>query len=284
MPFLSIVFTYLLARYTAVAKWLHHDGWLTSLINRLAAAWPRRDVVFFAVPVAGSLLVLLVLWRLPFWPEFFLGVLLLLFSVGRGDWHSGLADLAARLRSGDAEAVWLGLEEEGFVSDGNGEPGQGLWLAWRRHAGSWYLNRLFGVFFWFFLLGPAGAVFYRLTSLYNGHLQVSAGNLPSYRRWQWMLEWLPVRYMALCCCLAGNFTPGFHIWRQLLLDTHLSSADFLAECMEASLLQDNGAETLPAVDESVRLTVMRSPSLDELLVRTEVIGLAGLALVILVLG
>ena len=54
--------------------------------------------------------------------------------------------------------------------------------------------------------------------------------------------------------------------------------------MEASLLQDNGAETLPAVDESVRLTVMRSPSLDELLVRTEVIGLAGLALVILVLG
>ena len=284
MPFLSIVLTYLLARYTAIGKWLHHDGWLQLLINKLADAWPQKVFTFFAVPVAGSLLVLLALWLLPFWLGFFLGVALLLFSVGRGDWHSGLASLTEQLRSGNAEAVWLTLEQEGMVSDGSGEPGQGLWLAWRRHAGCWYLNRLFAVFFWFFLLGPAGAVFYRLTSLYNSHQQVLAGNLPSYRQWQFVLEWLPVRYMALCCCLAGNFTTGFHVWRQLLLDTQLPSGDVLAQCLEASLLQDNTTETLPSVDESLRLTLMRSAALDELLVRTEIIGLAGLALVILVLG
>lgn len=284
MPFLSIVFTYLLARYTAVGKWLHRDSWLVALVDRLALAWPRAGLTFFVVPVGGSLLVLLALWRLPFWPGFFFGVLLLLFSVGRGDWHSGLADFAERLRTGSAEGVWLRLEQEGLLSEGNGEPGQGLWLAWRRYAGSWYLNRLFAVFFWFFLLGAAGAVFYRLTSLYNRHPQVAAGNLPSYQQWQWLLEWLPVRYMALCCCLAGNFTPGFNTWRQLLLDTRLSSADVLAQCLDASLVQENGAEALPDVDESLRLTLMRSASLDELLVRTEIIGLAGLALVILVFG
>lgn len=284
MAFLSIVFTYLLARYTAVGKWLHHDVWLRSLINKLAAAKPHSEFTFFAVPVAGSLFVLIALWQLPFWLAFFLGVVVLLFSVGRGDWHSGLADLAERLCNGNAEAVWLALEQEGVVSDGGGEPGQGLWLAWRRHAGCWYLNRLFAVFFWFFLLGPAGAVFYRLTSLYNNHQQVLTGNLPSYRQWQFMLEWLPVRYMALCGCLAGNFTTGFHVWRQLLLDTHLPSADVLAQCLDASLLQDNTSGTLLSVDESLRLTLMRSAALDELLVRTEIIGLAGLALVILVLG
>jgi len=284
MPFLSIVFTYLLARYTAVGKWLHHDGWLVAAINKCAVAWPQQKLTFFAVPVAGSLLVLLALWLLPFWVGFFLGVALLLFSVGRGDWHSGLEDLAEQLRSGNAEAVWLALEQEGVVSGGDGEPGQGLWLAWRRHAGCWYLNRLFAVFFWFFLLGPAGAVFYRLTSFYNCHPQVIAGNLPSYKQWQWLLEWLPVRYMALCCCLAGNFTTGFDVWRQLLLDTHLPSADVLAQCLDASLVQDSTSETLPSVDESLRLTLMRSAGLDELLVRTEIIGLAGLALIILVLG
>lgn len=284
MPFLSIVFTYLLARYTALGKWLHHDGWLMDVINRLAMIWPRRGFTFLAVPVACSLLVLVLLWQLPFWSAFFLGVLLLLFSVGRGDWHSGLADLAEQLRSGNAEAVWLSLEQEGLVSDGNGEPGQGLWLAWCRHAGCWYLNRLFGVFFWFFLLGPAGSVFYRLCSLYNRHPQVLAGQLPSYSQLQWILEWLPARYMALCCCLAGNFTTGFHVWRELVLDTHLPSADVLARCLDACLVQENTGETLPELDESVRLTVMRSSALDELLVRTEIIGLAGLALVILVFG
>jgi AmpE protein len=159
-----------------------------------------------------------------------------------------------------------------------------LWLAWRRHAGCWYLDRLFAVFFWFFLLGPAGAVFYRLTSLYNRHPSLPAGNLPSYQQWQWALEWLPVRYMGLCCCLAGNFTTGFHVWRQWLLDTRVSSADFLAQCLDASLVQESSTETPPEVDESLRLTLMRSQALDGLLVRTEIIGLAGLALVILVLG
>jgi AmpE protein len=267
-----------------VGKWLHHDRWLTALLDRLATAYPGQPFTFFAVPVAGALLVLVALWQLPFWLAFLMGIVVLLFSVGRGDWHSGLADLAGQLRDGNAEAVWLMLEQEGVVSDGNGEPGQGLWLAWRRHAGCWYLNRLFAVFFWFFLLGPAGAVFYRLTSLYNGHSQVLAGQLPSYRRWQWVLEWLPVRYMALCACLAGNFTTGFHVWRQLVLDTQSSSGDVLALCLVASLLQDATSGALPPVDDSVRLTLMRSAALDELLVRTEIIGLAGLALVILVLG
>ena len=96
---------------------------------------------------------------------------------------------------------------------------------------------------------------------------------------------LKVRFArTLFDCLAGNFTTGFDVWRQLLLDTHLPSADVLAQCLDASLVQDSTSETLPTVDESLRLTLMRSAGLDELLVRTEIIGLAGLALIILVLG
>lgn len=284
MPFLSIVFTYLLARYTAIGKWLHGDRWLNALIDRLAGRWPQTAWVFLLVPGAGSLLVLVALWKLPFWIAFFLGVGFLLFSVGRGGWHSALAARAEQLQNGNAEAVWLSLEQDGVLSDDNGETGQGLWLAWCRYAGCWYLNRLFAVFFWFFFFGPAGAVFYRLCSIYNNHSLVATGSLPSYQKWQWLLEWLPVRYMALCGCLAGNFTPGFQVLQRLLLDTRLSSADVLAQCLEASLVQENMALVPADVDDSLRLTLMRSPQLDALLVRTETIGLAGLALVILLVG
>ena len=284
MPFLSIVFTYLLARYTALGRWLHHDRWLLTLIDRLAAVWPTSSLVFFAVPVACSLLVLVALWKLPFWIAFFLGVALLLFSVGRGDWHSCLEDLAIQLRDGNAEAVWLRFEQEGVLSGDGGDPGQNLWLAWRRYAGCWYLNRLFAVFFWFFFFGPAGAVFYRMCSIYNRHPAVVAGNLPSYQKWQWLLEWLPVRYMALCSCLAGNFTTGFQVLQRVFLDNRLSSADVLAQCLESSMIQENVTEVPANVDETLRLTLMRSSQLDALLVRTEMIGLVGLALIILIAG
>jgi membrane protein required for beta-lactamase induction len=227
------------------------------------------------------------LWQASFWPTFFLGILLLLFSFGRSDWRGTVARLVARLREGQAENVWLMMESEGFVSGGEGEPGQGFWLAWCRYTGYRYLDGIFTVLFWFFLLGPVAAVFYRLVSLYNNHPQVLAGNLPAFTQCQYALEWLPVRYMALCCCLAGNFTTGFRVCQQLALDTRLSSADVLAKCLDASWVQEtwimeNPADVPADVDESLRLVVMRSPALQALLERTEIIGLVGLAFAILV--
>jgi len=284
MAMLSIVFVFLLARYTAVAHWLHRDNVVSSLLNRLAARKPNSWLAFAVLPVGGALLLAYIGWQLDFWLSFFVGILLLLYSVGRGDWSRGVRDLATQLQEGNAESVLLHFEECGVMPMEEKEADQALWLAWRRYVGCWYLDRLFAVFLWFFILGPAGAVFYRWTVLYNNHEQVRSGHLPSAKKMQQLLEWLPARFMGLCTCLAGNFTTGFRVWQQQLLDTHISSADFLSQCLDASLMSDSEVKTLsPDMEYSLRLTLQRSPALELLTVRTEIIGLVGLALAILVL-
>lgn len=284
MALLSIVFVFLLARYTVAARCLHRDDLFNALLNNLAVRLPKRWWSFAVLPVGGAVLLAALWWQLDFWLSFFFGVLLLLYSVGRGDWDRGMHDLAVQLQDGNAESVLLHFEEHGLLPDDNREPDQALWLAWRRYAGCWYFDRLFAVFFWFFILGPAGAIFYRWLVLYNNHQQTRSGELPSAQKLQHVLEWLPARFMGLCTCLAGNFTTGFRAWQQQMLNKSIATADFLAQCLDASLMLDSETAVLPANTEySLRLTLQRSSALEWLMVRTEIIGLVGLALAILVL-
>jgi AmpE protein len=71
------------------------------------------------------------------------------------------------------------------------------------------LKRWFGVLFWFGLLGPAGALLYRLTQMLAG--------MPAYtaqtQRAAAILDWPPAHLMALALALASNFDAVFKTWR-----------------------------------------------------------------------
>ncbi len=284
MSFISVLLAYCLSRFTGMCKVLHGDGWFAALVKMAAGARPAGSRAFLLVPVGLSLLLAVVWWQLAFWPAFFAGLLLLLFSVGRGDWRADLAALPGRIADGKAESVWLALQEDGSADTSVADGDDSFWTAICRHVAAVYLDRLFAVFLWFFLLGPAGAVFYRLVSLYNTLPAVRAGQLQAQRGWLDALAWLPARYMGLCACLAGNFATAFHVWRGLLLDTRLAPDRYLARCLEAALVSENGAAVDCAeTDPALQLTLQRHPALQDLLVRTEIIGLVGLALAILLL-
>lgn len=76
-------------------------------------------------------------------------------------------------------------------------------------------QRLFAVLFWFVLLGPMGAMLYRIASL-----------LPDLERGQqdpdfhfnakqlmFILDWVPARLVALCYAVAGSFEDALYGWR-----------------------------------------------------------------------
>ena len=75
------------------------------------------------------------------------------------------------------------------------------------------LLRLFGVLFWFFLFGAAGAVLYLLTRLARDrwHAEPEFG-LPARRIAVW-LDWLPARAVAFSFAVAGNFMDAMESWR-----------------------------------------------------------------------
>jgi AmpE protein len=73
------------------------------------------------------------------------------------------------------------------------------------------LTRWFGVLFWFGLLGPGGALLYRLTQM----LACIPGlaERPLARRVAAILDWAPAHLMALALALASNFDAVFTTWR-----------------------------------------------------------------------
>jgi adenosylcobinamide-phosphate synthase len=74
---------------------------------------------------------------------------------------------------------------------------------------------LFGPVFWFALLGPAGAVLYRLGYLLKAEWLAPEDNVFSHfanEVFAWM-DWLPARITAICFAIVGDFEDAVYCWR-----------------------------------------------------------------------
>jgi AmpE protein len=130
-------------------------------------------------------------------------------------------------------------------------------------------RRVFAVFFWFIVLGPAGAVLYRLVDLCRGGVTTSNAAMESLR----LLDWLPVRLLGLIFALAGHFTPVIKYWQHNVLTPPGMNDVVLSECGIAAL-DIVEAERLPADGTAEKETIA-------LMDRAFVIGLVLLAIAVL---
>lgn len=84
-------------------------------------------------------------------------------------------------------------------------------------------NRIFGVVFWFILLGPVGAWFFRISDLLRRRTAFEASREPALRQVvlpvveqiHALLLWVPVRLAALGYALSGSFDDALNEWRSL---------------------------------------------------------------------
>lgn len=78
------------------------------------------------------------------------------------------------------------------------------------------LRRWFGVLFWFCLLGPFGALLYRLSAqaATQDADAMPPGTLDGARVWLALLEWPVVQLMTLALALVGNFDSVAGAWRE----------------------------------------------------------------------
>lgn len=75
------------------------------------------------------------------------------------------------------------------------------------------LHRRFGVLFWFFVIGPVGALLYRLAQVaaHDGsELDLRARD--AARRFAAALDWLPAHVMVLAMALVSDFEAVLHAW------------------------------------------------------------------------
>ena len=223
MNFIALIFALLLERllgdrerlrephwYRAYADWLQRTlgsgTWSGTLGVLLLVAPPVALVGFVYALLGGALLSLLAL---------LFAIAILLLCLGPRELDAETTRYLDAVESGnDIVADGLARDLAGPTVPDSGAArnravARGVLLEFNR--------RSFAVAFWFVVLGPMGAVLYRLTLL--ARADVVAGRFSeedfalALLRLQGILEWMPARMIALGFALVGSFEDAITDWK-----------------------------------------------------------------------
>lgn len=202
----------------SLAAGLRQFGWFRDWLRWLNAQFPEGSVwrgrvgiaLALAVPllVAGLLQVAL--------DRPLLGFVGLLFDIAVLAWCWGPRDLdrdvAAIIDAPDAHARREAATRLWPVGEPVRMDGPSLVEAVFRSA----LRRWFAVLFWFLLLGPFGALLYRLSALAvdEAVADLPADTATGARAWLAVLEWPVAQLVTLALALVGNFDSVVGAWRE----------------------------------------------------------------------
>ncbi len=204
MSFLVLLLVVWLEKFSAWRLRVQRDGlWLRQLARAEGSSRPWLALFLLAgVPLLGLGVLLWLLQPLAYgWLALPVHVLVLLYSLGRGDLQTALGPFRDAWRREDGEAALLVAERDmGVEADDAQTLMQRVqdYVGWQAHQG------FFAVIFWYALLGPLAALGYRLLALCTERAQNPALREHA-QQVRHALDWLPARALAVSLGLVGNF-------------------------------------------------------------------------------
>ncbi|HEX6928063.1 MAG TPA: regulatory signaling modulator protein AmpE [Gammaproteobacteria bacterium] len=170
------------------------------------AAWPGMLLTAIAVlvPAVAAWLLLWLAWEIAPFVAYVVGLVIFIFMLGPRGLFTDLHDYMDALRANDEAAMELVAGEllAPRPLPARNELTRAVITRLLVLAG----RRLFGVIFWFVLLGPAGAVLFRAADILRHRSDLeSATAIAAAQRLYGMLEWAPSRLLAGSYALAGSF-------------------------------------------------------------------------------
>ncbi len=234
MALIAILISLLVERLLGSMEELRRFGWFYAYHRRVAA---RLAQLKWLNGPLGALLLLLPLiapvvaidyYLSGVWLLFGLAfaVFILLFCFGPRDLEAEVeAFVDARSRNDEESACWhaselLGGEEVRCSAEVTKRIMQNIFVEAN--------ERLLAIVFWFVVLGPGGALLYRLSSLLQQQQAEQAeGVYEAGVRLHYLLVWLPARLCAIAYAMAGSFVEAVHGWREVQNNWSESSRDIL---------------------------------------------------------
>lgn len=273
MSFLVLLLAVLIEKFSALRERVQRDSMWRAELARLEAS-PRMAShpwlilgLSVLLPVLLLALILVVLGSVANgWLALPVHLLVLIYSLGRGDLIAALGPFRDACRRGDAQAaVHVAERDMGVLADNSeellkGVQGHLLWQAYQS---------FFAVIFWYFLLGPVAALAYRLLALAAEHAK-TPGVAENAAQLRHAFDWIPVRLLAASFALVGNFVAVSRVMLHELLNWDISAAQLIAKvgCVAGEVPAPVvGAEGVNSLDV-----------LWELLIRAAIVWYAGFAL------
>jgi AmpE protein len=273
MNFLVLLLVLWVEKLSAGRRRIQQDGpWLQWLARSEARSPWSAVLLAVLLPVALLGLVLLALKPLAYgWLALPVHLLVLVYSLGRGDVLAALGPFRDAWRRGDDQAALHVAERDlGVAADGEAELLERVqdYELWQAYQG------FFAVIFWYALLGPLPALAYRLLALTAEHA-TQAGVAERAAQLRHAMDWLPVRVLAAGFALVGNFAAVSRAVLHDLLAWELPAARLVATAGRAAseLAEPQAGE--PGVDSLDQLW--------QLLIRAAVLWYAAFAVWILLL-
>ncbi|MEW6312454.1 MAG: CobD/CbiB family protein [Pseudomonadota bacterium] len=220
MSFLSLLAALLLEQARPLPRrnrfFLFFAHYCAELAHRFNTGRYREGVIVWIATVLPLVVMIAVIYFLLDQVSLLLGwawnVAVLYFTMSLRQFMDSCGELAQALRGGDPGrarqvlARWRGADAD---SDAIARLGieRGVLVAWRH---------VFGVMFWFVLLGAGGAVLYRFAAWLaeswgeRAETQVFGGFA---RQAFAFMDWLPARLLALSFAVVGNFEDAVYCWR-----------------------------------------------------------------------
>lgn len=213
---------------------LRMDGWFNASAEYVSSGW-----LMYGVAMLPALALVVIGWVIDgFFLQllfFFVSLIVLVYCVDILDLDLAFDEQGLWLRSlkDDDDLAQLSQAQQNFRSDVTYELFQG-----------------FGApVFWFLLLGPGGALFYLMTRLYLESLDDDDEELDVVDQALFILEWPAVRLMVLLIALLGNFSRGWNV----LLESILNVEDEAYVILQESLLVDGtNATSIPGFADQVQ--------------------------------
>ncbi|WP_282367030.1 regulatory signaling modulator protein AmpE [Pseudomonas sp. PS02290] len=276
MSFLVLLLAVWVEKFSALRQRIQRDGpWLNQL-SRLESH-PRSAkrpwwilMVTVVLPLVVLALVLVIVGSVAYgWLALPIHLLVLIYSLGRGDVKATLGSFRDACRRGDQEAAVLVAERDLGVQAENEEQllgGAQTYLLWQIYQG------FFAVIFWYFVLGPVAALAYRLLALASEHGKTPA-LVERATQARHAFDWVPVRLLAASFALVGNFVAVSRVMLSELLNWNISASRLISKvgCVAGEVPAPVvGVEGVNSLDV-----------LWELLIRSAIVWYVGFALITL---
>jgi AmpE protein len=176
-------------------------------------------------------------------------VAVLLFSLGRGDYSENIRRYLSAWEHGNYESAY---EQAMAIGDFQQSDSITDHVSLHEHVRMALLyegfERWFAVVFWFFLLGPVGAIGYRLSYLCARNDELGGVDNQLALRFVHYLDWLPARILGISFALTGNFVNGFNRFWLVVFDNQPVS-ELLDKSALAALSDGSEQSTYPTDEE-----------------------------------